>query len=161
MKHILSLFVFFLSITSCIHTDVFEKNVSIPSHQWDRKYQPIFEFDIKDTTSNYLLFFTIRHTDAYGYSNIWLNAKTFLPGDTLPIETKTEITLAQYDGKWLGRGMKMLDVWEHQMPMTKDGIPLHFSRAGTFKLQLQQIMRENPLPQVMSVGIRLEKVKTN
>jgi gliding motility-associated lipoprotein GldH len=157
MKLLTSSFVAFafLFLTGCLTSNTFEKNVGLPHNKWKSSYKPSFEFDITDTTSNYLLFLTIRHTDAYPFSNIWLNVKTTLPNQTSPTEMKTEVPLAQADGKWLGRGMN--EIWEHKMPLNNNGT-VHFNNRGKYKIELQQIMRENPLPEVMSVGIRLEKI---
>ncbi len=146
---------FIVSIPSCIHSNVFEKNVAMPSNKWKETFQPVYTFDITDTTKTYNLFLTMRHTDAYPFSNIWLNVKMLKPGEKEYTNVKIEIPLAQPDGKWLGRGMN--EIWEQLMPLTRDGEPLHFSKQGEYKIQLEQIMRTNPLPEVMSVGIRLEK----
>jgi hypothetical protein len=43
------------------------------------------------------------------------------------------------------------------MPLTSNDKGLHFSRKGMYQIQLEQIMRSNPLPEMMSVGIRIEK----
>jgi gliding motility-associated lipoprotein GldH len=153
MKSFYILFVVVL-MTSCLRSNVFEKNVAIRNHQWNENYRPSFTFDITDTLSDYSMSFNMRHTDAYPFSNIWLRIKTAFPGVDTATETKIEVPLADLEGKWLGRGMN--EIWEHQMLIAS---PLRFSKTGTYTITLQQIMRSNPLPEVMSVGIRLEKIK--
>jgi hypothetical protein len=49
----------------------------------------------------------------------------------------------------------MNEIWDHRMLIAS---PLHFSKEGNYEITLHQIMRINPLPEVMSVGIRLEKI---
>jgi gliding motility-associated lipoprotein GldH len=144
-----------LSYQACIKSNVFEKNTTIKYNKWQKDNKLNFEFDITDTTSDYLMFLTIRHSDAYPFSNIWLNVKTTLPIEQKTIETRTEVPLAEADGKWMGRNFK--DIIEQQMPLTGSGVA-HFNRTGKYKIQLEQIMRENPLPEIMSVGVRLEKI---
>ena len=141
-------------LASCIRSNVFEKNAAIKNHAWQENFQPAFTFTITDTVSSYSMFFTIRHTDAYPYSNIWLSIGLKFPGADTAVNSKMEIPLADLDGKWYGRGMN--EVWEQQMPMFEG---LHFSKTGTYSVSLKQIMRINPLPEVMSVGVRLEKNK--
>ncbi|GBL34610.1 hypothetical protein EMGBS15_02050 [Filimonas sp.] len=150
---------FFISLfmQSCMHSDIFEKNTAIPSNQWKANYQPEYIFDISDTNATYTMDLTMRHTDAYPYANLWLNVKTFAPGEKQPITVKVEIPLAQPDGKWLGRGMN--EIWEHRMPLTRNGESIRFPKKGAYKIRLEQIMRVNPLPEVMSVGIRITKNK--
>lgn len=141
---------------ACLPSNIFEKNISMNRNRWEQNYIPSFTFNITDTVADYLIYFNIRHTDAYPYSNIWLKVKTKMPGTTIFTETNTEIPLAQTDGKWLGRGMN--EIWEQQMPMTNNGSHVHFSKPGTYTIALQQIMRMEALPEIMSVGIRLERI---
>ena len=51
----------------------------------------------------------------------------------------------------------MGEIWEQRLLLNMDGAPLHFSKPGLYHLQLRQLMRTNPLPDILSVGIRLEK----
>jgi hypothetical protein len=37
--------------------------------------------------------------------------------------------------------------------------PFSFKRSGDYTFSIAQIMRENPLSNILSVGIRVEKVK--
>jgi gliding motility-associated lipoprotein GldH len=146
-----------LCLSACLHNDVFEKNNSLPNRQWSLKEPQSFVFTINDTLSNYMVYATLRHTDAYPFSNIWLNVATTLPGETIPLSSNVELTLAQADGKWLGRGMQ--DIREHQIPLTPQGSPVHFSKTGTYTMTLKHLMRQDPLPELMSIGVRLEKIK--
>ena len=64
-----------------------------------------------------------------------------------------ELTLATNDKGWLATGMN--DIYEHRLKLT-DPVRL---KAGSYKLRLENIMREDPLQHVLNVGIRVEKVK--
>ena len=147
-----------LCLSACLYNDVFEKNTSFPTRQWSSKETKQFVFNITDTVSNYMVYATMRHTDAYQFSNIWLGVETTLPGETKPLSSNVELSLAQSDGKWLGRGMQ--DIREHQIPLTPQGAPVHFSKVGTYTMSLKHLMRIDPLPEVMSIGVRLEKIKS-
>lgn len=145
------------SLSACLHNDVFEKNNAFPKRQWSFKEPMKYVFNITDTTSNYMVYATLRHTDAYSFSNIWLNVETCLPGEAKPLSSNVELTLSQSDGKWLGRGMQ--DIREHQIPLTPQGSPVHFSKTGSYTMVLKHLMRQDPLREIMSIGIRLEKIK--
>lgn len=148
----------FVGFNACVPSNVFEKNVDIPNHQWKHEFKPHLEFDITDTTSFYAMYLTMRHTDAYPFSNIWLNLRTLAPGTLQFTQSRIEVPLAQADGKWLGRHMnELFEIADHQMPLQGNGV-LKFNRTGRYTIELEQIMRTDPLPQVMSVGIRLEKL---
>ena len=151
-KYLLILLIFF---TSCIRSNVFEKNVAISKFKWDEKKEIPFTFHITDTSAIYSMYFMMRHTDAYPFSNIWLNIKTIFPIKDSSSTSKVEIPLADVEGKWLSRGSKgMNEIWEHKMLIAS---PLKFSKSGDYTIVLSHIMRVNPLPEIMSVGIRLEK----
>lgn len=142
-----------LVFSACGTIDVFEKNVSIPKHEWSSTFKPEIELQIDDTTSLYNIYFVVRHTDAYRYKNMWVNVYTQMPSDTLP-KQRLDLLLATDDKGWLGSGMD--DIFEHRIRIT--GEPVQLRSAGNYKFKLEQIMREDPLQHVMNVGIRVEKV---
>ncbi|HJS53815.1 MAG TPA: gliding motility lipoprotein GldH [Chitinophagaceae bacterium] len=138
--------------SSCITADLYEKTVSLPDHEWKSDYKPEFDFIIKDTTSLYQAFFVIRHTEKYNYNNIWINLYSQPPGDTLH-KAQYELVLATNEKGWLASGMD--DIYEQRRKLTE---PVRL-RAGTYKLILENIMREDPLKHILNVGVRIEKVK--
>lgn len=152
------LFIFILSssiwLTACTQLDVFEKNKPIPNNQWQYNFQPVFDFVIKDTTASYNVLIVLRHTDAYRYNNIWLNVGTQSPKDSMRYQ-KFELQLGTDAQGWEGTGMD--DIWELRKLITNG--PVKFNKAGNYHFSVAHIMRENPLPNVMDVGIRVEKVR--
>jgi len=150
-KSILLLVLCALCLVACTTVDLYEKTVSFPNHEWKSDNKPEFDFTIKDTTSLYKVFFVMRHTEEYSNKNIWINVYSQPPGDTLH-KAMYEIQLANEKG-WLGTGMD--DIYEQRQRLT-DAVPL---KAGTYKLILENIMREDPLRHVLNVGVRVEKVQ--
>lgn len=140
----------------CMPSPYYQKSVTIPHYQWDYKFNPSFKVDITDTAALYNLYFIIRHTEAYPFSNIWLTVYTKQPGDTTFSEARIEIPLAETSGKWLGRGMG--EIWEQRMPMTRNDDPMIFKKPGTYEIKFEQNMRVNPLPEVLQVGLRVQKI---
>src|SRR5690606_9471133 len=110
-----------------------------------------------DTTVLYNMYFLIRHTEAYPYSNIWVWIYTKAPGDSTFRKTRIEIPLAEPSGRWLGRGMG--EIWEQRMPITHEGDSTILHKKGTWEIKLEQNMRINPLPEILQVGLRVEKNK--
>ena|SRR5436853_1069791 len=140
---------FVLFFASCTQLDLYEKDVTIPKFKWKSSYQPEFDFTITDTTSLYQLFFVIRHNEKYAYNNIWFNLYYQPPADTMH-KALTEVRLATNEG-WLGAAMD--DIYEHREKLA-DTLRL---KAGNYHFKLEQMMREDPLQNVMNVGLRLEK----
>ena len=137
---------------SCNTIDVYEKVKMFPAHNWAAAEKPAFVFDINDTISLYNIFLVIRHHDAYQYNNIWIDVTMKGPSDTLQV--KREFMLGNNAQGWLGSGMD--DIFEHRIPFNNKPAAL---KKGTYTFTLQQAMREDPLDQVLNVGIRVEKVK--
>lgn len=143
-----------LFMTSCKQIDVFEKNTPIPHYKWQHNYSASGTFTISDTTSAYDMFLVLRHTDAYKYNNIWLNVGLQVPGDSMFFQ-KVDLALATDAAGWEGSGMN--DIWEVRKLL--NGQPRRFKKAGEYKFIINHVMRDNPLPDVMSAGMRVERAK--
>lgn len=137
---------------SCQQIAVYEKNVPFTKHSWSAAEQPAFDFVITDTTSLYNVFVVLRHTDAYHYNNLWINITTIPPGDTAQT-VKANLKLGD-NKEWLGNSID--DIIEHRILINNR--PIHFKK-GNYKFVIQQIMREDPLPDVLNAGIRVEKAE--
>ena len=143
-----------LIFNSCRTIDLYEKVVSIPGHSWQSNFKPKFTFEIKDTSANYQVFIILRHNDKYNYNNIWLNLYAQAPADSSK-KFMLELPLANNEKGWLGSAMD--DLYEHRVALTLDPRKFNFKKAGTYSFTLEQVMREDPLLNVMNAGIRLEK----
>ena len=133
---------------------MFEKTAPIPSQSWSYDYKPSFTFTITDTALAYNVYIVVRHTDAYNYNNLWLTVTSQAPADTIHSQN-INIELGNDAKGWEGTGMD--DIWEMRKAISNGPVPLR--KTGNYKFSLAQIMRENPLPNIMSVGIRVERVK--
>lgn len=137
-------------LLSCTSINLYEKDAAIPGHQWKSSFKPSFTFDIKDTTSPYQFFFVIRHTEKYNFTNIYINLYIKAPGTDSTTKIQRSLTLADNNG-WLGSGMD--DIYEQRIPL---GAP-QLLKAGTYTFTIEQIMREDPLENVLNAGLRIEK----
>ena len=141
-----------LIFISCKQVNLFEKNTVIPDYQWQNEFIVKGNFNITDTLSLYNIFLVIRHTDAYKYNNIWLNIGFQAPVDSMHYQ-KINIQLATDISGWEGSGMN--DIWELRKSLNDK--PRPFKMAGAYHFSINQIMRDNPLSNIMSVGLRVEK----
>ena len=141
-------------VNSCTQLEVFEKNTTIVHNNWLTTLQPSFDFVIKDIKARYNLYIVLRHTDAYRYNNIWLNVGTQSPGDSTRFQ-KFDLQLGSDAIGWEGTGMD--DIWEVRKLITNG--PVTFNKAGNYHFSIAHIMRENPLPNVLSIGLRVEKIQ--
>lgn len=137
-------------------SSVFQQQEAIPGTRWKADFKPVFYFDITDSLATYNLYFLIRHTEAYPFSNIWLRFSIKGPKDSVAKSQQIEIPLAQDNGQWYGRNMA--EIWEQRMPIATDKGPnILFPNAGRYRIQFEHLMRTDPLPEVMNIGLRIEK----
>jgi len=151
LKYRIIVFLMLLTGQGCRQLEVYEQMKSFPDHTWANSDSCRFIFHISDTTVRYHIYTILRHEDAYHYNNIWLEVKTQAPQDTIK---KQSVMLRLGDNKkgWLGTGMG--DVFEHRVRITRYPVQL---RQGDYVFVLRQIMREDPLQNVLQAGLRVEK----
>lgn len=138
-------------LTGCDSNRIFENNINIEAMQW--AYQDSLQFEVFiEEKSAYNVYVNIRHTPEYEWRNIWLKVEMNTPNDSTA--EKLNIQLAQPSGKWFGKCMGNTCNMQH---LYKQNVVLD---TGQYVFRLMQDMRVNPLPNVMSAGIRLEKAVT-
>ena len=145
---------FIMTAISCSTIDLYEKSVAIPGHAWRNTYKPSFSFTIKDTSSAYRLFVIIRHSDRYSFNNIYINLTIKQPGMDSLQTARYDLPLANEDG-WMGSGMD--DIYEHRIPLTPLSGHFYFRKPGDYVFSVEQMMRENPLKNILTIGLRIEK----
>ena len=136
---------------SCTKIDLYEKSVTIPRHEWESNYKPTFQFTIGDTLTDYQLYLVLRHNERYNYNNIFVNAYVKGPGQDTAQKIQQDLVLATNEKGWLGTGMD--DIYAHWIPLG----PPQSLKAGEYSFTIEHIMREDPLKNVLNVGLRVEK----
>ena len=156
MRHIFLLALLFSCFfAGCLPSPFYQVQEAIPQNEWKYDFRPKFKFEITDTDAFYQPYFIIRHSEAYPYCNLWMWMYIKTPGDSLIKKERVNVTIAGPEGKWLGRGMGA--VYEERVKLYL-GDSVMFNRKGTYEVVLEQNMRVNPLPEVLHVGLRVDKV---
>ena len=141
-----------VALAACEPGRVFENHRSV-GPQWSWEEPARFEVDIRDTLSRYDLYVNVRHELRYGYANLWVQIRTAFPGgDT--VTSRVEVPLAEPDGTWLGECTGRLCFRRDLI-----GAQRQFPRSGVYVFEILQDMREEDLPGIRDVGIRIEKVR--
>lgn len=138
---------------SCQTKELYEQVTLYPDHKWPGQQVNEYQFSISDTNAAYKVYFVIRHHNSYHYKNIWIQLNTIAPNDSITKQS-VNLNLADDEKGWLGTGMD--DIYDQRIPMSAD--TLHFKK-GLYKFKLQHTMREDPLDNILSTGIRVEKIK--
>lgn len=148
----LSGFLLFILLLAGCGSNVVDSNVEIPDRKWTYRNHIITSFEIKDPGKAYNVFFKLRHTAEYKYSNIFILAH-IKDGKNVN-KQRFEFKLAKNDGEWLGSGSG--NVFSYTLPLLTN---YRFPRSGKFEIEIEQNMRDNPLVEVADAGILVEEVK--
>lgn len=145
------LFISTVVITSCDQKRVFEDYQNLENKAWHINQKPTFYLEVNDTTSEHTVYFNIRHTGLYKYSNLFVLFT--IQGPKAKAETqRLEFKLAEADGKWLGSGLG--DIFSNQIKVMEN---VKFPRKGVYSFSIEQNMRDNPLLGIEDIGVRVEK----
>jgi gliding motility-associated lipoprotein GldH len=144
-----------LAAAGCKKIGVYEKHASFTAFNWNQQNTPGFEFEISDSVSPYNIFLVCRHTDAYAYSNLWVNITEFSPGGD-SLSRDIQIPLTVNNKEWAGAGMD--DIFEARyLPAAFKARPM---KKGLYRYRVRHIMRDEPLKQIMNFGMRIEKINS-
>ena len=150
MKPIFMFLSLCLLTVSCIDTE-YEKNISFADGIWHKDSVARFSFEVKDIQSPYEMIVSVRNSNSYPYSNLYLFVNIVDPSGTMSRDT-VEYDLADVYGKWLGKG------WSANYD---NDLLLHdryrFASVGTYRVELIQAMREIRLKGIKDVGFSLRK----
>ena len=154
MKYLAVLLIFFL-LLGCDSTRVYEDFNDMEESFWHIDSVQTFTFEIQDTSKAVNVLATFRNGSAYPFYNLYFQYS--LMDSTQAI---VDSQLEQYHffdaitGEPLGSGLG--DLFDHSVVLIED---YKFSASGSYTLQLQQFMRMDTLPFILSVGARVEFVE--
>jgi len=140
-------------LSSCDPNRVFEKNIDFFDPYWIKDQGVEFKFVIQDTSVEHDLIFNVRSSLSYPFQNIYIQytLKDSL-NQKIISELKEFYLFDQKTGKPLGEGLG--DVFDNSFFLNEN---YSFKNTGVHSLELQQFMRLDSLPMILSVGVRVQK----
>lgn len=145
--------VFSLLVCSCDRNRVFEKNIALPDHRWNRNNVLVFNVEIADTVTPHTIYVNVRNGGQYQYRNLFLFIKTVSPSGQW-IRDTIDCTLADEKGRWLGSGLG--DIATLQVPYK---VNVRFPYPGVYSFEIEQGMRTEELNHLFDIGLRVERMK--
>jgi len=143
--------VFIMGLCGCDTANIVDYNVEMPAHIWgyDRKVKAVI--DVADPAQAYNIYFRVRNTGNYRYSNIFVLLN--ISGGGMKKQTRRfQYKLAEVDGQWTGSGSGNL--FTTVAPMLTG---YKFPNKGKYLLEIEQNMRDNPLHEITDAGIKISK----
>lgn len=146
---------FSAGLFACDSQRLYENNKDFDSQVWMKDSIPSFRFEIKEPQQEYNFYYNIRNSVGYPYQNLYV---TYYLEDTLGREIKSGLhNMTLFDPKTgEPRGNGLGDIFDHQilaLPRYK------FDSAGVYDFRIEHYMRNDSLPEILSVGLRVERVE--
>lgn len=131
----------------CNTNNLVDVNIEMPKRNWSYVNTIKAVVDVKDISKPYSVYFKLRHTTDYRYSNVFI--LLHIKGPHTKKETKRyEYRLARPDGQWLGSGSGNL--FTYKLDLLSG---YHFPEAGKYEFEIEQNMRDNPLKEISDAGL--------
>ena len=155
------LFMIFAIYVSCDKNNdiIIESYQDFTNGNWNYNNTSVFEFEISDTTSHYLIYYNIRNTLAYEYYNIYVKFQLLSIDGKLMRSNMHETILMELDtGKPYGSpkplGSAVANVYTTKTPLIEK---IHFSAPGKYTFTLRHYMRNESLEGIIGVGLTIKK----
>ncbi len=143
----------FVLLLACDRNRVYEENTDLPGHTWPADTVPQFAFEISNADIGYNIYLNLRNGIDYPHSNIYVQ---YILSDSLQQPLEKELRNFQLfhpkTGYPFGSGSG--GVYAHEFDLLMD---YHFPHEGRYVISLAQFMRYEALPEIYSVGVRIEK----
>ena len=148
--------VFSMWVLSCDNHSIFKSYEDLKDTNWYVKNIPSFTFEVRDETVPYNIYLLIRNTSQYPYNNLYINRYIYgIDGNQISNRLEEATLFNSKTGKPFGKGLG--DIYDHKLLSSRNFI---FPKKGKYTIKFKQYMRQDPLPNVMSVGISVEKILT-
>jgi len=144
----------FLFTIGCDTSRIYEQHVDFEEKAWMIGDKPRFDFEIKDHTQNYNLYYTVRNSLDFPFSRIFVS---YTLRDSTSAELKKDLlsgflfdqkTGAPHGDSGIG------DLFDSKFPIVTN---YHFDRPGVYSITLEQFNRLDTLQGVLAVGVRVER----
>ena len=146
-------FVASLMLSSCDENRVFEEHSDLKMFRWYLADTIAYDVHIADNNPKNVMF-SVRHNYFFEYRNIISKIFITTPDGTL-IETSVDMLLAEPNGLWYGECSG--DICDMVYPVP-EYMGYSFPDTGMYHFDIVHDMRQDPLLNVMSVGLRVENV---
>jgi gliding motility-associated lipoprotein GldH len=140
---------------SCDKKTIFNEDNDLKDGKWFIKNELAFKVDIIDATQPYNIYYKVRNSLIYPFYNLYITRTIFDEKGKKLSEKLDEIILADEKTGEPKGGEGLGDIYDHKVLMLKT---YKFPANGKYTFKIKQSMRQNPLSEVISVGLLVEKL---
>ncbi|KQT24325.1 gliding motility lipoprotein GldH [Chryseobacterium sp. Leaf405] len=153
MRKILGLFTFILFF-SCNSSSEGETIMNSVNSKWNKKSEQKFNLEISDPKNPKNIIFVVRNNNDYPYSNVrFIVNFTDLQSKKKQTDTLNYV-LAKPNGEWLGTGFG-----DTKETLFQYKLNYQFPTKGKYEIGISQAMRNDNLPGIEDIGVKIETAK--
>lgn len=143
------------ALAACDPNRIYEENKDLDGSFWHKDSLVQFSFQIPDINTGYNLYANIRNAQHYPFYNLYYQYTLTDSSGTLLEKQLQDIHLFDpKTGEPFGAGLG--DLFDHRQLLLED---YQFPEPGSYTLTLEQYMRRDSLPLILSMGARVEKAE--
>ncbi|CAD7804958.1 Gliding motility lipoprotein GldH [Chryseobacterium aquaeductus] len=124
------------------------------NNKWSKKAEQKFKLEITDPQNPKNIIFVVRNNNEYPYSNIRFIVNFINPKSKIAKVDTLNYILAKPNGEWLGTGFG-----ETKETLFQYKTNYKFPEKGTYEIGVLQAMRNDNLPGIEDLGIKVETAK--
>jgi gliding motility-associated lipoprotein GldH len=124
------------------------------NNKWEKKAEQKFKLEISDPQNPKNIIFVVRNNNEYPYSNIRFIVNFKNPKTKIAQTDTLNYILAKPNGEWLGTGFG-----ETKETLFQYKTNYKFPEKGTYEVGVMQAMRNDNLPGIEDLGIKVETAK--
>jgi len=143
--------IFLLLFSGCDSDRIYEKYQDIDAFTWAYTDTLSYTVNIEDTSSKYNLYVNIRHADFYPYARMFIFIHTIFPSGKRD-KQRVLLPMAEKDGRWKGECIS--EICDIQIMIQGNA---KFPEPGNYTFVFEQNMRQDLLPGVIEMGLKVEK----
>lgn len=128
---------------------IFEKDYDLKNGHWTYADTLDFTFNITDTMEIYDIVLDIKHKTNYPMQNIYTNIYTKFPSGER-VKQLLSLDIADNTGKWEGKCSG--DNCSYALKIQENAF---FNAAGAHTITLEQFTRQDSLPSIERIGLRI------
>jgi gliding motility-associated lipoprotein GldH len=147
--------IFMISIISCDKYRLYEANKDFADSKWSSDSVCSYSFEIEDITQPYNILYNVRNTLNYSFYNLYVKyALIGSDGKEISSDLQEIQLMDAKTGEPFGSGMG--DIFDNRIIAKKN---FKFPVKGKYTFTAKQYMRKNPIDEIMSFGIRVERAQ--
>jgi len=149
---IMTIFFIALFIAGCNKNKVYEEHkTNFPQFRWEKSNVVEFNPEITETTSNYVITVALRHIFGFNLKSIKIDMEIIAPSGE---KTMNQYLLSFYDKEDNFLSRCAGDFCDLEQIVEDD---FTFNEVGEYKINIYHRMNINPIPNIMEVGLIIEK----